>query len=186
MWICLDSPDVKDFRFRIVVAAVSSRNRRLSPATFMVTTGRRLPRSIGISSFLSWVWARTDPKKQATRKTRVATRVVGFMESPIQIDRPLTGVLFRRKDRACPRSAHLPRRAFAKPEKLFQVMLPMHQMKLSPLCRSQRAQKRMVEQVDPGPEARLTLRDDRIHRHNLCPDLVSHLLRRQAFRQHHR
>ena len=55
--------------------------------------------------------------------------------------------LFRRKDRACPRSAHLPRRAFAKPEKLFLMMPSMHQMKLSPLCRSQRTQNRMVEQL---------------------------------------
>src|SRR6266853_3069441 len=93
MWICLDSPDVKDFRLRIVVAAVSSRNRRFSPATLMVTTGRRSQRSIGISSFLSWVWARTDPRKPATRKTRTATREVGFMEPPYQIDRPLTGIL---------------------------------------------------------------------------------------------
>jgi hypothetical protein len=47
------------------------------------------------------------------------------------------------------RSVHLPRRAFAKPEKLFQVMLPMRQMKLSPLRGTQRAQNRMVEQRDP-------------------------------------
>src|SRR5215831_11525040 len=100
MWICLDSPDVKDFRLRIVVAAVSSRNRRFSPAIFMVTTGRRSQRSIGISSFLSWVWARTDPKKQVTRKTRTPTREGGFMEPPFQTNRLLAGVLFR-KDRAC-------------------------------------------------------------------------------------
>src|SRR5258707_12798057 len=96
MWICWDSPDVKDFDLGIGMAAVSSRNRRFSPATFMVTTGRRSQRSIGISSFLSWVWARTDPKKQATRKTRTATREVGFMEPPFDIDRPLNGALFRR------------------------------------------------------------------------------------------
>src|SRR5260370_462575 len=93
MWICLDSPDVKDFRLRIVVAAVSSRNRRFSPATFMVITGSRSQRSIGISSFVSWVWARSDPKEQATRKTRTATKEVGFMEPQFQINRPLTGVL---------------------------------------------------------------------------------------------
>jgi hypothetical protein len=80
------------------------------------------------------------------------------------------------------RVKNLPPRAFAKPEKLFLVMPSMHQMKLSPLCRSQRTQKRMVEQVDPAPEAHFTLRDDRIHRHNLCPELASHLLHRQAFR----
>lgn len=48
------------------------------------------------------------------------------MEPPFQIDRPSTGVLFRRKDRVCPRSAHLPRRAFAKPEKLFVVFFQFH------------------------------------------------------------
>lgn len=107
------------------------------------------------------------------------------MEPPLQIDRPLTGVLFRRKDRACPRSAHLPRRAFAKPEKLFLVMPSMHQMKLSPLCRSHRTQNRMVEQLYLAPEAGFTLRDDHIHRRKLCPNLVSHLLRRQAPRLGH-
>jgi hypothetical protein len=104
------------------------------------------------------------------------------MEPPIQIDRPLSGDLFRRKDRACQRSAHLPRRAFAEPEKLFLVMPSMHQMKLSNLCRSQRTQNRMVEQLYLAPEAGFTLRDDRIHCRNLFPDLVSHLLRRQALR----
>jgi hypothetical protein len=74
----------------------------------------------------------------------------------------------------------VPRRAFAKPEKLFLVMPPMHQMKLSPLCRSQRTQNRMVEQLYLAPEAGFTLRDDRTHRHKLCANLVSHLLRRQA------
>src|SRR5260370_20939556 len=180
MWTCLDSPDVKDFRLRIVVAPVSSKNRRFSPATFMVTTGRRSQRSIGISSFLSWVCAPTDLRKPATRKTRTATRQVGFMEPPFRIDRPLTGVLFRRNDRACPRSVHLPHRAFAEPEKLFLVMPSMHQMKFSNLCRSQRTQNRMVEQLHLVPEAGFTLRDDRIHCRNLFPDLVSHLLRRQA------
>jgi hypothetical protein len=43
------------------------------------------------------------------------------------------------------RSIHLSRRVFAKPENLFQVMLPMHQMKLSPLRRVQWAQNRMIE-----------------------------------------
>ena len=38
----------------------------------------------------------------------------------------------------------------------------------------------MVEQLYPAPEAGFTLRDNRIHRHNLSPNLVSHLLRRQA------
>jgi hypothetical protein len=42
------------------------------------------------------------------------------------------------------------------------VMLPVHYMKLSPLRRTQRAQNRMVEHVDPASEARLALRDDRI------------------------
>ena len=63
----------------------------------------------------------------------------------------------------------MPGRAFAKPDKLFQVMLPVHYMKLSPLRRTQRAQNRMVEHVDPASEARLALRDDRIHRHHLSP-----------------
>ena len=45
---------------------------------------------------------------------------------------------FWEKNRAWHRSVHLPRRVFAKPENLFQVMLPMHQMKLSPLRRTQR------------------------------------------------
>ena len=35
----------------------------------------------------------------------------------------------------------------------------------------------MVEQLDVAPEAGFTLRNDRIHRRKLCPDLVSHLLR---------
>jgi hypothetical protein len=81
MWICLDSPAVKDFRLRMVVAPVSSRNRRFSPATFMVTTGRRSQRSIGTSSRGSCVWAQADPERQANRKTSVARRVVGFTKS---------------------------------------------------------------------------------------------------------
>jgi hypothetical protein len=49
------------------------------------------------------------------------------------------------------------------------MLLAMHQMKLSPLWRSQRAQNRMVEQQDAAPEARFALRDDRIHRrHPVC------------------
>ncbi len=57
-------------------------------------------------------------------------------------DRRLTGALMKT---ALARSVHLPPCPFAKPEKLFQMMLPMHQMKLSPLRRTQRAQNRMVE-----------------------------------------
>src|SRR5258706_1564463 len=158
MLICLELLDVKDFRLRIVVAAVSRRNRRFSPATLIVTTSRRSQRSIGISCFLSWVWARADPKKQATRRARTATREVGFMDFPFQIDHPFASVLFRTKARACPGCANLSRHAFPKLEKLFQVMFSMYQMKLSPLRRSQRTQNRMVEQLDPAPEARFTLR----------------------------
>jgi hypothetical protein len=51
----------------------------------------------------------------------------------------------RAQNSVCRRSVHLPRRVFAKPENLFQVMLPMHQMKLSPLRRVQWAQNRMIE-----------------------------------------
>ena len=51
-------------------------------------------------------------------------------------------------------------------------------------CRSQRTQNRMVEQLDVAPEAGFTLRDDRIHRRELCPNLVSHLLHRQPPRLH--
>src|SRR5437879_4464553 len=104
MRICLDSPDVKDFRLRIVVAAASSRNRRFSPATFIVTTGRRSQRSIGISSFLSWVWARSDPTS-GNEKDPDGDKRVDFMEPPFQIDRPLTGLLYRRTDLACPFAA---------------------------------------------------------------------------------
>ena len=68
------------------------------------------------------------------------------------------------------------------PEKLFLVMPPMHQMKLSPLRGSQRAQNRMIEQPLPAPETCFTLRDDRIHRRNLCPNLVSHRFYWQASR----
>src|ERR1700686_4104844 len=103
MSICLDSPDVKDLRLRKVVAAVSRRNRRFFPAILMVTTGRRSQRSIGISSFLSWLWARSDPEKQARRKDKKGTREVSFMEPPLQKDRLLTSVRLRRKDLASPR-----------------------------------------------------------------------------------
>ena len=66
-------------------------------------------------------------------------------------------------------------------------MVPsMHQVKLSPLCRTQRTQNRMVEHADPPPKAAFTLRNERIHRCNLGPELVSHFLRRQAFRPRHR
>ena len=61
-------------------------------------------------------------------------------------------------------------------------MPSVHHMKFSPLWRSQRAQNRMVEHVDAAPEARFTLRDNRVHRLNLCPDLLSHFIRRQALR----
>jgi len=102
----------------------------------------------------------------------------------MQIDR-LTSVLLRR-DPACHRYAHLPRRAFTKVEELFQVMLPMYYMEHSPLRRIQRAQNRMVEQTDPASETHLALRDDCIHRQNLFPNLVSHFFHRQAFRLHDR
>src|SRR6266536_2054373 len=101
MWTCLELLDVKDSRLRIVVAAVSSRNWRFSPATLIVTTSKRSQRSIGISCFLSWVWARADPRKQATRRAKTATREVGFMGFPFQIDHPFASVLFRRTSRAC-------------------------------------------------------------------------------------
>jgi hypothetical protein len=77
-------------------------------------------------------------------------------------------------------SAHLPRRVVAKPEQLLVVMPSMHQMKLPPLCRSQRTQNRMVEQLYVAPEAGFTLREDCIHRSELCAKLVSHFLRRHS------
>ena len=67
---------------------------------------------------------------------------------------------------------------FAKPEKLFQVMPSVHHVKRSPLRRRERAHDRMVEQLDVPPEAGFTLRNDRIHRRELCPDLVLYLRRR--------
>ena len=74
----------------------------------------------------------------------------------MQIDR-LTSVLLRRdsavKKRPClPALRHVPRRTFAKLEKLFEVMLPVHYMKLSPLRRTQRAQNRMVKQRTRRPK----------------------------------
>src|SRR5215469_14068982 len=59
-------------------------------------------------------------------------------------------------------------------------------MKLSPLWRSEWTQNRMVEHMHPVPEAGFTLRDNRIHRRHLCPNLVLHLLRRQASWPRHR
>lgn len=50
---------------------------------------------------------------------------------------------------------------------------------------SQWTENGMVEHVDAAPEARLALRDDRIHRLNLCRDFVSHRVDRQAFRHRH-
>ena len=55
---------------------------------------------------------------------------------------------FWEKNRAWHRSAHLPRRAFAKPEKLFLVMPSMHQMKLSPL---------FSQSTDPESDGRAAL-----------------------------
>jgi hypothetical protein len=62
----------------------------------------------------------------------------------------------------------------------------MYQMKLSPLGRSQRAQKRMVEQLYATPEAGFTLRNDCVHCRQFRPNLISHLLSRQASRPDHR
>jgi hypothetical protein len=65
----------------------------------------------------------------------------------------------------------LPGRDFAKPEKLFQVMLPVHYMKLSPLRRTQRAQNRMVEHVDPADPKRLCLAPG-FEDHLVCSDAL--------------
>jgi len=79
------------------------------------------------------------------RRRRHGPRWVGVIRWGVdhgRLNPALTGVLFRRKCFACPCRGNLPGRAFAKPEKLFQVMLPVHYMKLSPLRRTQRAQNR--------------------------------------------
>src|SRR5450755_4454973 len=84
------------------------------------------------------------------------------------------------------RSARLPGRTGAQLQNLFVVVASMHHMKLSPLWRSQWAQNRVVEHVDAAPEARFALRDDGVHRLDLCRDLVSHRVDRQAFRHRYR
>src|SRR5208282_1191546 len=79
-----------------------------------------------------------------------------------------------------PRSAHLSVRGFAKLKKLFLVMPSMHEVKLPPLWGSQWTENRMVEQLHLASESGFTLRDDCVHRRQFCPNLVSHLLCRQA------
>ena len=88
--------------------------------------------------------------------------------------------------RDCSRRSGSPsfRRPFSKPEQLSLVVPSVHHMERSPLCRSQRAQNRVVEQLDVTPEAGFTPRDRRVHRRKLCPNLASHLLHRQPLRLH--
>src|SRR5450432_3734014 len=62
------------------------------------------------------------------------------------------------------RLSHLSRCAGAQLQNLFVVMPSMNHVEFSPLWRSQRAQNRMVKDVDAASEARFTLRDDGIHR----------------------
>ncbi len=84
------------------------------------------------------------------------------------------------------RLSHLSRCAGAQLQYLFVVMPSMNHVEFSPLWRSQRAQNRMVKDEDAASEARFTLRDDGIHRFELCRDLASHRVDRQAFRHRHR
>jgi len=63
---------------------------------------------------------------------------------------------------------------------LFQMMHPMHLMKLPPLHCRERTQNWMIEQSAACPKLLLASRHDFIHPRNLGPNLGQHLVRRHS------
>src|SRR5260221_10643461 len=66
-WISLKRPPAKDFRFSMVVAPVSTRNRSSLVPTVTLTTGNRSQRSRGISSASGALCARRPAEDQNKR-----------------------------------------------------------------------------------------------------------------------